>query len=106
MGGLESLTVGLNHTDLFAWVGGFSAAVQEEQPSAYAALDPKKANLKLLYISVGLNEQLLAADRRFAATLRSRGFHVTTVETPGNGHVWQQWRGDLVTFATTIFQGK
>ena len=106
MGGLEGLTIGLAHTDLFAWVGGFSAAVHQEQPATYATLDPKKANLKYLYISVGMNDNLLEPDRKFAATLRDRGFNVTTVETPGNGHVWQQWRADLITFTSTIFQGK
>ncbi len=48
MGGLESLTVGLGHTDLFAWVGGFSAAVQHFDTAIYKGLDAKKANLKLL----------------------------------------------------------
>ena len=104
MGGLEALTIGLNHADVFAWVGGFSAAVHQVQPAALAALDPKRANLKYLYISVGSDDGLLDPDRKYAATLRSQGFDVTTVETPGNGHVWQQWRPDLVTFATHIFQ--
>ena len=75
-------------------------------PTAYAAFDPKTANLKYLYISVGADDGLLQPDRTYAAALRGRGFDVTTVETPGNGHVWQQWRPDLVTFATHIFQPK
>jgi len=104
MGGLEALTVGLTHPDLFAWVGGFSAAVHAVQPGAYPKLDPKKANLKFVYISVGLTDSLLEADRKYAAALRAEGIEVTTVETPGVGHVWQQWRPDLVTFASKIFQ--
>jgi len=34
MGGGQSLTVGLNHLDRFAWVGGFSSAIGASMPAA------------------------------------------------------------------------
>ena len=104
MGGLEALTIGLTHADKFAWVGGFSAAVHMVKPDAFVTVTPKSANFKLLYISVGMDDGLLEPDRRLAATLRAQGFNVVTSETPGNAHVWQEWRPDLATFASKIFQ--
>jgi enterochelin esterase-like enzyme len=104
MGGLEALTIGLDHADKFAWVGGFSAAVHLVKPDAFASVQPKAANFKLIYISVGMDDGLLEPDRRLAATLRGQGFDVVTSETPGKAHVWQEWRPDLATFAARIFQ--
>ena len=52
MGGLESLTIGLTHADDFAYVGGFSSAVHAVPPGYFTTVDPKKANLKLLWISL------------------------------------------------------
>ncbi len=105
MGGLEALTVGLTHTGQFAWVGGFSAAVHNLKPGDYPVLDPKKANLKLVYISVGMKDDLLEPDRRYAAALRAEGQPVTTEERENLGHVWLEWRPDLAFFASKIFQG-
>jgi enterochelin esterase family protein len=104
MGGLEALTIGLTHADQFAWVGGFSAAVHLVNPQAFAAVDPKKANLKLLFISCGTDDGLLDADRTLAGTLQTQGFKVAITERPGFGHVWQEWRPDLANFASQLFK--
>jgi enterochelin esterase family protein len=104
MGGLEALTVGLTHTDQFAWVGGFSAAVHLVTPQTFAAVDPKKANLKLLFISCGSEDNLLEADDKLAATLQAQGFKVAVTDRPGFGHVWQEWRPDLAAFASRLFK--
>ena len=49
MGGLESLTIGLKHSDEFAWVGGMSSAVFDANNAMFEAylpnLDAKKADL-------------------------------------------------------------
>ncbi len=104
MGGLEALTIGLTHPDDFAWVGGFSAAVHQVQPTTFAALDPKTARLKLVYIGCGTADGLIEPNRRLAASLRAQGQAVTTSEMPGIAHVWLEWRPDLVSFASRIFQ--
>ncbi len=106
MGGLESLTTGLAHSDKFAWVGGFSSAVHNlDYASQLATLDPKTANLRLLWIAVGTDEELLQPNRRFIAWLKSKNIPVTSFETPGL-HTWMVWRNDLIHFAPLLFQPK
>ncbi len=105
MGGLESLTVGLTHPELFAWVGGFSSAVGHNDEQRLAALNGKSANLRLLWIACGTEEQQLAPNRKFIAWLKSKDVAVTAIETPGM-HTWMVWRDDLVRFAPLIFQQK
>jgi len=103
MGGLESLTVGLTHPELFAWVGGFSSAVGHGDERRLGALNGKSANLRLLWIACGTDEQLLAPNRKFIAWLKTKDFAVTTVETPGM-HTWMVWRDDLARFVPLVFQ--
>ena len=104
MGGLESLTIGLDHSDLFAYVGGMSAAVHLVDPAVTAKLDPKKANLKLLWIACGTADDLIIPNRKLAANLRADGFNVTTQETPGGLHTWIVWRQNLVDFTKLLFK--
>jgi enterochelin esterase-like enzyme len=108
MGGGQSLTVGLNHTDRFAWVGGFSAAVAEPSTSIAAALvDPKATDsaLKLVWIACGKDDRLVENGRRFAEGLKEKGirheFHVTD-----GGHSWPVWRRYLAEFAPLLFNEK
>jgi enterochelin esterase-like enzyme len=103
MGGLEALTVGLNHTGMFAYVGGFSAADHMLRPEALSGLDPKTANLKVLWISCGTEDGLIVANRRVAGFLKGEGLPVTEIETPGM-HAWMVWRGNLVAFAPLLFR--
>ncbi len=105
MGGLESLTIGLNHTGQFASIGGFSAAVHLVDPvKEIPVLTPKTADLRLLWIACGTDDGLLQANRRLAAQLRSEGLPVTEVETPG-AHVSYVWRDNLIHFAPLLFRG-
>lgn len=106
MGGLESLTIGLSHSDKFAWVGGFSSAVHNlEYTSQLATLNPKTADLRLLWIAVGTDEPLLKPNREFIAWLKTKDMPVTQFETPGR-HTWMVWRNDLIHFAPLLFQPK
>ncbi len=104
MGGLESLTIGLNHADEFAYVGGFSSAVFMEQTTkTLSAISARTANLKLLWIACGTEDDLITGNRRLIAALKSNGFPVTPIETPGM-HTWLVWRDNLVHFAPLLFQ--
>lgn len=105
MGGLESLVVGLGDTAQFAWIGGFSAAVSAQVPASLAGLDAKTADLRLLWIACGTSDDLIAANRGFAAGLKAQGLPVTEVETPG-AHTWLVWRDNLVHFVPLLFQTK
>ena len=106
MGGLESLTVGLAHTDKFAYIGGFSAAVHLiDLPTQFGALTPKSTDLHLLWIACGVDDGLLKANQTLAAYLKSKDLPVTEVETPG-AHVSFVWRDNLIHFTPLLFQSK
>ena len=104
MGGLEALTIGLEHTSQFAWVGGFSSAVHAfTYPDPLPGLDPKKADLRLLWIGCGLSDGLLEPNRKLEKYLKGVGLQMTVVEIPG-GHVAEVWRQNLIEFAPLLFR--
>jgi enterochelin esterase-like enzyme len=113
MGGLQSLEIGLNHPDLFAYVGGFSASAAEYHETAFAAaLTPKSADLRLLWIGCGTQETYrqgdkvgdnLSDNRKLEEVLRSRGFTVEDVPLPGM-HTWKVWHECLNRFAPLLFR--
>jgi enterochelin esterase family protein len=106
MGGLESLEVGLTHTGQFAWIGGFSSAVHNlDYTQQLASLDPKTANLRLLWIACGTEDHLIEPNRKFIAFLKTKDMPVTQIETPGL-HTWLVWRDNLIHFAPLLFQEK
>jgi enterochelin esterase family protein len=105
MGGGESLVIGLNHPQLFAWVGGFSSAVfYKDFAPEFPVLDPKAAP-RLLWVACGTEDDLITPNRGFEAWLRAKGIPVTAVETPGI-HNWPVWRDNLVHFAPLLFRGR
>ena len=106
MGGLESLEVGLTHTGQFAWIGGFSSAVHNlEYTKVLASLDPGTANLHLLWIACGTEDNLIRPNRKLVDFLKAKNMPVTQIETPGL-HTWLVWRDNLVHFVPLLFQQK
>jgi enterochelin esterase-like enzyme len=106
MGGLESLETGLSHTDKFAWVGGFSSAVHNlNYEGQLASLNPKTADLRLLWVACGTEDSLIEPNRRFVEFLKSKNMQVKQIETPGY-HTWMVWRDNLSQFAPLLFQPK
>jgi enterochelin esterase family protein len=107
MGGLESLTIGLNHPDEFAWVGGMSSAVFNGHDQMFdryiPGLDATKADLRLLWVACGQTDGLITANREFVAWTKTKGFATVAVETPG-AHTWLTWRDNLVTLAPLLFR--
>jgi len=105
MGGGQSLTIGLNHSDRFAWVGGFSASVPSKE-SVAASLDnaaTTNARLKLLWIACGKDDFLLRRNEEFIALLKERNVRHDWRLTEGN-HSWPVWRTYLADFTTLLFQ--
>jgi enterochelin esterase family protein len=105
MGGAESLLVGLNNLDKFAWVGAFSSGglpvdFQSDFPSLDATANHQ---LRLLWIACGADDDLIGLNRHFRDWLQSRGIRSTPIETPG-GHVWMVWRRNLFDFASLLFR--
>lgn len=107
MGGAESLYVGLNAIDRFAWVAAFSAGglgQPSEVPAMFPALTAAEgARLRLLWIACGTEDRLIEANRQFRAFLKERGVTHEAVETPG-AHTWTVWRRNLAVLAPRLFR--
>jgi len=100
MGGGQSLTIGLKHTDKFAWVGGFSSAVPGKDVVEKNVEGAKK--LKLLWVGCGKEDFLLQRNNEFVALLKDKGIPHEWHETEGN-HSWPIWRDYLAEFAPKLF---
>jgi enterochelin esterase-like enzyme len=107
MGGSESLLVGLNALNQFAWVGAFSSGgLSEEFDTVFPALDTKaNSQLHLLWIACGTEDRLIDTSRKLRDWLNSKGVRHTGIETPG-AHTWMVWRRNLADFAPLLFQDK
>jgi enterochelin esterase-like enzyme len=107
MGGIESLTIGLNHLDEFSYVGGFSAAIS---PANFAkdfaglAADTKASNrqLHLLWIGCGTDDGLYPASESFTKFLDEHKVKHESYWIPG-AHTWIVWRQFLKEFAPQLF---
>ena len=112
MGGAETLLVGLNHTDDFAWIGAFSAGGigSDHFETLFPAITPQtgaqvQSKLKLLWISCGTADGLYEPNQKLIAWLKSDGMEPMAVSTPGM-HAWMVWRDNLSKFAPLLFQGR
>lgn len=104
MGGLETLTVGLHHTDQFAYVAGMSSAIQGMNfDTTFPGIDAKKANLKLLWLSCGKSDGLLKPNQQFFLWAKGKGFSPYVIETTG-AHTWLVWRDNLLHLTPMLFR--
>lgn len=105
MGGNQSLTIGLNHADVFGWVGGFSSAVPNRDSVAAVLNEPQTLNakLKLLWIGCGKNDFLLQRNQEFVRLLNEKGVRHEWHLTDGD-HSWPVWRLYLADLAPRLFQ--
>jgi enterochelin esterase-like enzyme len=104
MGGGQSLNFGLGNLDKFAWVGGFSSAPNTKKPEELMP-DPAEArkNLKLLWISCGDNDRLIAFSKRTHDYLFEHSVpHVYYIE-PGV-HDFKVWKNGLYMFSRFLFK--
>jgi enterochelin esterase family protein len=110
MGGMQSIDVGLGHTDLFSQVGSFSSAVfqPESDPTLKAFVaDPDKANrdVPLFWIAIGKKDFLVKPNQALIAFLEEKGINHTFTLTEGD-HSWPVWRRYLREFAPLLFKQK
>ncbi len=105
MGGSESLFVGLNHIDHFAWIGAFSTGgLPGDFDKTFPSLDAKANDeLKLLWVSCGVDDRLIGANRMFRDWLKGKSIKHEYIETPGS-HTWMVWRRNLATLAPLLFR--
>lgn len=106
MGGAESLFIGLNNLDRFAWIGSFSAGgLGDDFGSEFPGLSGARANksLKMLYVACGTSDGLIAFNRHLVEWLNSKKIDNSAIETPGR-HAWMVWRRNLMAVAERLFK--
>jgi enterochelin esterase-like enzyme len=112
-GGLQTLFVGLNNTELFSWLGVFSSGwilpIQSNIADAQYAymkknLDKINSNLKLFWIGMGGKEDIAYNNcQSMLSKFDQMKIKYTYYEYPG-GHTWPVWRNDLYTIAPLLFK--
>jgi enterochelin esterase family protein len=108
MGGGQALATGLNHSDRFAWVGGFSSAVFNPETTFGPALKNPRATdsaLAVIWIACGRDDFLIENNKRLSSLLKERSVEHDFRITDGN-HSWPVWRRYLGEFAPLLFVEK
>ncbi len=116
MGGMQAFQIGLNHLDLFSYIGGFSGA---GIPRADGTFDPVAdyggvfadpedfaRKVHLLWIGIGTEEPERMREGLYSLhnALLETGIQHVFYESPGTDHEWQTWRRDLKDFAPRLFR--
>ncbi|MGA1977940.1 MAG: alpha/beta hydrolase-fold protein [Bacteroidales bacterium] len=113
MGGVQTLYVGMNNTDLFSYLGVFSSGWILPMQSNLADaqynlmeknLDKIKNNLNLLWIGVGGKEDIAFKNcQTMLSKFDEMKIKYIYSEYPG-GHIWPVWRNNLYNFAQLLFK--
>jgi enterochelin esterase family protein len=133
VGGAQTLFAAFNHPELFSYVAAFSGgfprlpgvAVDIEppvnankmrgpditrtiDPERFLALHPKlnaevNSQLKLFYISMGMEDGLITTHGVLKGILESQGVEYTLMEKEGYGHEWRFWRLSLHDLLPRLF---
>jgi len=109
-GGIQTVTIGLRHTETFHWLAPMSAGAESAgddqfmdiSKDIFANPEPLKKNLKLLHFVVGNEDVLHEADKRLADKLTSLGVKLTFTGVPGM-HEYKVWRRGLHEVAPELF---
>jgi enterochelin esterase-like enzyme len=116
MGGVQSLNAAFTQLEKFAYIGVFSSggvlslssqggsSGQDWEKKYTAMLDnvALKKGLKLVWLSTGSDDFLIATTKSTVEMLKKHGFDVTFKESAG-GHTWINWRNYLNEFAPLLF---
>ena len=95
MGGGQSLSIGLSHLNLFAWVGGFSSGLRPadfDKTFAATAANPQAVNekLRLLWIGCGRDDGAMVNSKAFDDFLNQHKVKHIFHESDG-AHTWMVW---------------
>lgn len=115
MGGIQTFAIGLDHLNLFAYLGGFSgcegafgAPIDLSKDHNGVMADPHAFNRKmqLVFLSMGSNEDQRMRDtvKNYSSALHKAGIQYEYYESPGTIHDWPTWRRSLHEFAPRLFQ--
>jgi enterochelin esterase-like enzyme len=112
MGGIQTLYVGVNNTDMFSNLGVFSSGwiqpMQKDLADSQYDFMKKNAdkinnNLKQFWISEGGQEDIAWQNgQKMISKFDEMKIKYTYSEYPG-GHSWPVWRNNLYNFAQLIF---
>jgi enterochelin esterase-like enzyme len=105
MGGGQSLNIGFGNLDEFAWVGGFSSAPNTKTPEElFPNPAETKKQLKLIWISCGDKDGLIAFSKRTHDFLSEKQIpHIYRI-IPGGVHDFNVWKENLYGFVQLIFK--
>ena len=113
MGGIQTLYIGINNTDLFSYLGvlssGWILPMQSKLADAQydymqKNIDKIKNNLKLLWVGIGGKEDIAYNNCQTMRTkLDEMKIKYEYDDYPG-GHAWPVWRHDLYKLAPLLFQ--
>jgi enterochelin esterase-like enzyme len=125
MGGMQTLFIGLQHLDTFAYIAALSSPVirgndgEDKLASSLvgpfdtrAAFDgvfasPARFNqrVRLFWLGSGTaeGEPIRSSIGGAVDALRSSGVRLEYFESPGTAHEWQTWRRDLLDIAPRLF---
>lgn len=105
MGGGQTLFVGLNHLDRFAYIGAFSSGIRGDNPGeVFPQLDASaNSRLRKLWVACGKDDFLIEPNRALHAWLQSKGVQHDWVESEG-AHTWLVWRRYLAQFAPLLWK--
>jgi enterochelin esterase-like enzyme len=113
LGGLQTMLIGLNHTELFSYYGFFSAAIIGnimDNPKAafngiFADAEAFSKKVKLLWFGAGSGEaQFVNMMNDSRKKLEELGIQSTGYISQGTSHEWHTWRRDLNEFAPLLFK--
>jgi enterochelin esterase-like enzyme len=113
MGGIQTLYVGVNNSNLFSYLGVFSSGwiqpMQKDLADTQYHFMSKNAdmlnsNIKLFWISMGGKEDIAYDNcQLMLAKFNEMKINYVYSEYPG-GHTWPVWRNNLYNFAQLLFK--
>ena len=103
MGGGQTLNIGLNHPETFAWVGGFSAAPNTKAPAELVPDPAVPKRLKLVWLACGSKDGLIRVSQGVHNYLKEKGVpHIWHVD--GYAHDSPEWENNLYLFSQHLFK--
>jgi enterochelin esterase family protein len=105
MGGIQSLFIGLRHTETFSWIGGMSAWVPDVDKTCASGLDDTALakTRRLLWLQIGRDDPYLPQYKEFDAALEKHHVKREFQITEGT-HAWPVWREYLSDFVPLLFR--
>lgn len=104
MGGGQTFNFGFPNTDVFHYIGPYSAAPNTQQPSqTIRDVAAVKDNVKLIFIACGSADGLIGNSNNYHDFLDENNIdHIYQIE-PNEGHTKTVWNRSLYNFAQRIF---